>query len=91
MILFARRAERLAALAADVAAAHPGVKVHVASVDVRDADAVKAAVAGIPADLASVDILINNAGLALGKDPAHAVEDADLTTMVETNCVALAR
>ena len=81
----------MAALAADVAAAHSGVRVHWASVDMRDHEAMEKAVAAIPDDLKRIDILCNVAGLALGMDAGHAFDDADLVTMTDTNCVALAR
>lgn len=90
LVLFARRLDRLQTLAAELTAAH-GTRVHVAAVDVCDADALSAAVDAIPPEFATINILINNAGLALGVDPAHRVQDDDLTTMVQTNCVALAR
>lgn len=90
LILLARRGDRLAALASELSAAH-GTRVHTAVVDVRDLAALTAVIDALPPAFANVDILVNNAGLALGVDAAHEVADDDLTTMVDTNCVALAR
>lgn len=78
LVLAGRRTERLAAL--DL-----GVPTHVVSLDVRDRAAVEAAVAGLPADFADVDVLVNNAGLALGLAPAQAASLEDWETMVDTN------
>lgn len=89
LILWARRADRLAALAARLAEAHPGLPVHTAAVDVTDSAAVDAALAATPPPLTPVSILVNNAGLALGVDPGHALAMADLDAMLAVNVRAL--
>lgn len=86
LVLAARRAEPLQALAAELTGS---AVVHPLVLDVRDRDAVTAAVAGLPAEFAEVDILINNAGLALGLEPAHQVDLDDWDTMVDTNIKGL--
>jgi 3-hydroxy acid dehydrogenase/malonic semialdehyde reductase len=78
LVLAGRRTERLAAL--DL-----GVPTHLLSLDVRDRRAVEAAIAGLPAEFADVDVLVNNAGLALGLAPAQAASLEDWETMVDTN------
>ncbi len=87
LVLMARRAERLQALAARLGAS---ASVHVIAVDVRDRDAVAAALRALPAEFADVDVLINNAGLALGLEPAHRADWNDWQQMIDTNCTALA-
>jgi len=57
--------------------------------DVRDRKAVQAAVAGLPAPFAAVDVLVNNAGLALGLEPAHRASLDEWETMIRTNCEGL--
>ena len=79
-----RRAERLAALRESL-----GESVHTLAVDVRDRAAMDAAIAGLPGDFASVDLLINNAGLALGTAPAQQSSLDDWQTMIDTNVSAL--
>jgi len=79
-----RRAERLAALRESL-----GEAVHTLTVDVRDRAAMDAAIAGLPGDFASVDLLINNAGLALGTAPAQQSSLDDWQTMIDTNVSAL--
>ena len=57
--------------------------------DVRDREAVFAAVANLPADYAEIDLLVNNAGLALGLEPAHRADLDQWETMVDTNIKGL--
>ncbi len=79
-----RRADRLEKLAASIGAA-----VHPAAFDIRDFAATEAAVAGLPADFAGIDLLVNNAGLARGTAPAQKAEIEDWRTMIDTNVTAL--
>ena len=82
LILASRREDRLAELKERL---EGDIAVHTVALDVRDRGAVKDAVAGLPARYADVDILLNNAGLALGLAPAHKVDLDDWETMVDTN------
>ncbi|WP_136513546.1 SDR family oxidoreductase [Geomonas edaphica] len=82
LVLTARRAERLAALQRELSAQTP---VHTLALDVRDAEAVAASFASLPPEFAEVDLLVNNAGLALGLEPAHEASLEDWDTMVDTN------
>jgi 3-hydroxy acid dehydrogenase/malonic semialdehyde reductase len=84
VVVTARRADRLAALAAEL-----GDAVLPLELDVRDRDAVAGAVAALPPEFADVDILVNNAGLALGLDPAHEAALDDWEQMIDTNCKGL--
>ena len=82
LILTARRSDALAQLQAELA---PITPVHVITLDVRDRDGVAQAFASLPADFSEVDLLVNNAGLALGLEPAHRASLDDWETMVDTN------
>ena len=84
LVLLARRAERLAAMAEDLA-----VPVHPIALDVRDRAGIFAAVAALPAPFAAIDVLVNNAGLALGLEPAHQADIEEWETMVDTNIKGL--
>lgn len=86
LVLAARRAATLQTLAAELASQ---TAVHTLLLDVRDRQAVEDAVAGLPAEFAAVDLLINNAGLALGLEPAHQANLDDWETMVDTNIKGL--
>ena len=75
VMLTARRADRLEALAAEL-----GASASVAAVDVRDA----AAVAGL-FDGDAYDLVVANAGLGLGVAPLHGGDTGDWSTMIDTN------
>ena len=85
IVAAARRAERLEALKAELGAD----KVLPLVLDVRDRAAVMKAVEGLPAEWAAVDVLVNNAGLALGLEPAQQADLDDWDTMVDTNVKGL--
>ncbi len=53
--------------------------------DVRDRQSVESAIAALPADWRNVDVLVNNAGLALGLEPAYNTQLDDWETMIDTN------
>ena len=84
IIAAGRRAERLAGLQAEL-----GEAVFPLSLDVRDRDAVAAAVAGLPPEWAAIDLLVNNAGLAVGVSPAQSADLDDWDRMVDTNIKGL--
>lgn len=84
LVVTGRRKDRLDALAAELK-----VPCHVLVFDIRDRAATEAAVAGLPAEFASVEVLVNNAGLALGLEPAHKASLDDWERMVDTNVKGL--
>lgn len=84
LILCGRRAERLEALRRDLK-----VPVHAIMLDVRDRAAVQEAIAALPADFAAIDVLVNNAGLALGVEPAHTTDLDEWEAMIDTNVKGL--
>ncbi len=85
VIAAARRADRLQALAERF----PG-RVLPLPLDVADRPAAAAALAALPTDWAEVDVLVNNAGLALGLGGAQQAEVDDWERMIATNCAGLA-
>lgn len=82
LILAARRQEKLAALQAELSKTVP---VHPVQLDVRDPQAVQDCVEHLPDAFSDVDLLVNNAGLALGLEPAWKTSLNDWETMVDTN------
>jgi len=86
VIVTGRRADRLATL---VEALGGPAKAHGASFDIRDEAAMNAALDALPEDFRGVDLLINNAGLALGTSPAPECKLDDWKTMIDTNITAL--
>jgi 3-hydroxy acid dehydrogenase/malonic semialdehyde reductase len=85
VIAAGRRGERLAALVEELGAA----RVHPVVLDVRDRNAVDAALAALPAELAAIDLLVNNAGLAVGLEPAQRADIEAWERMVDTNVKGL--
>src|SRR6478609_6520604 len=67
VIAAGRRRERLDALQRELGAE----KCHVVELDVRDRDGVEAAFTNLPAAFRDLDVLVNNAGLALGREPSQ--------------------
>ena len=80
-----RRAERLQKLVDRLGAEH----VHTLAFDMRDEAAMRAAIASLPAEFAGIDLLVNNAGLALGTAPAQQADLAQWKQMIDTNVTAL--
>ncbi|MFQ2660794.1 SDR family oxidoreductase [Aeromonas caviae] len=79
-----RRAERLAALTEEL-----GEQFLPLVFDVQDKAATRAAIEGLPTEWQQVDLLVNNAGLALGLEPAHKADLEDWEQMIATNISGL--
>ena len=80
VIAAARRTEKLAELSAELGAA-----VFPLTLDVTDVDSIPGILDDLPAEWKPIDVLINNAGLALGVTPAHQSSLLDWDTMIFTN------
>ncbi|TIA57490.1 NADP-dependent L-serine/L-allo-threonine dehydrogenase ydfG [Aureobasidium pullulans] len=86
LALFSRSEDKLQALAEEIKSAHEGVKVTYRAVDVGDHEAVDKAVASVVKEMGEIDVLINNAGLALGAPNAFPdLKITDIITMNNTN------
>jgi len=85
VIAAGRRADRLDALRAEMGAE----RVLPLVLDVRDRAAVAAAVEGLPEEWSAIDVLVNNAGLARGLEPAQSADLDDWDAMVDTNVKGL--
>jgi 3-hydroxy acid dehydrogenase/malonic semialdehyde reductase len=84
VLISGRREDRLQALSAEL-----GDAVLPVVLDVTDKASIASALAGLPAEWKQIDVLINNAGLALGVTPAHESSLDDWDTMIATNCGGL--
>jgi 3-hydroxy acid dehydrogenase/malonic semialdehyde reductase len=80
VIAIGRRTERLEAMRAEL-----GERLLPVTLDITDREAVERAVRSLPAEFAEVDVLVNNAGLALGLDLAQSARVEDWDVMVDTN------
>ena len=85
VIATGRRAERLQPLVEEFGAQ----RVHAAAFDLRDEAALEAALSALPENFRGIDVLVNNAGLALGTAPAQKASLQDWRTMIDTNITAL--
>lgn len=82
LILLARRREKLIDLAHQLGGEN---KCHLITADVRDKEEVENALSGLPEEFRSIDVLVNNAGLALGLGSAEDASLKDWEIMVDTN------
>ena len=80
----ARRLDKLTALQEEL-----GTAFFPLQMDVTDPSQVDHALASLPKAWKRIDVLVNNAGLALGLAPAHEVEIVDWLTMIQTNIIGL--
>ncbi|MBE0584750.1 MAG: SDR family NAD(P)-dependent oxidoreductase, partial [Desulfofustis sp.] len=85
LVLTGRRLKRLEELADRLGRE----RTHISCFDVRDRQAVEQAIDALPEGFARIDVLINNAGLALGLNKAHEADLDDWETMVDTNIKGL--
>lgn len=84
VVISARRKERLDQLAAEL-----GEMALPIVMDVTDKSSIEEALSMLPQSWRQIDVLINNAGLALGTQPAHEAPLDDWETMIATNCKGL--
>ncbi|HHW4681118.1 MAG TPA: SDR family NAD(P)-dependent oxidoreductase [Xylella taiwanensis] len=85
VIATGRRIERLKALATQ----WPAGQIHTITFDMRHSDKLLPAIQSLPADFANIDVLVNNAGLALGTAPAQHTDLAQWREMIDTNITSL--
>ena len=86
LVLLARRSDRLEALRHEL----DKTPVYTAALDVRDEAAVRTVIANLPAEIANnIFILINNAGLAVGRGPLDTGLADDWNRMIDTNVKGL--
>lgn len=86
LILAGRRTDRLEKLKTEL---KEKSDVHIMTLDVCDRDAVFSSIENLPSAFQEIEVLINNAGLALGLEPAYATDLKDWEIMVDTNIKGL--
>ena len=84
LILNGRRTDRLQVLSDELEKKY-NVAVLQLPFDVQDEKAVLESIENIPADWKAIDVLVNNAGLALGRDYFEEADLSDWNTMIDTN------
>jgi len=87
LILTGRNATRLSEISGELKA--QGTQVLTLQFDVRDRDAAQEAIESLPAEWSKIDVLVNNAGLALGLEPEYEGDFSDWDGMIDTNIKGL--
>jgi 3-hydroxy acid dehydrogenase/malonic semialdehyde reductase len=81
VVAVGRRAAKLHMLQREL-----GERLHPVVMDVRDAEQVAESFGALPLEFRNVDVLVNNAGLSRGLEPAHKAKLSEWNEMVDTNC-----
>lgn len=89
LVLCARRKEKLDNLSKELTDKFSSIKIHVAQLDVSKLESIKPFINNLPEEFADVDVLINNAGLALGRDEVGTIDTNDMLSMFQTNVLGL--
>lgn len=84
LILLARRKERLENLKSLLSS-----EIHLINGDIRDKNFIFDEIAKLPLNFQDIEILVNNAGLALGQDKTQDADICDFETMIDTNIKGL--
>ena len=87
LILTGRNEQRLAGIKQELTG--NGTEVLTLAFDVRDREKAKKYIAELPAEWQTIDVLVNNAGLALGLEPEYEGNLDDWETMIDTNIKGL--
>lgn len=87
VIITARRTDLLQQVADDLR--HKGAEVYTLTFDVRSLDSCRRALDSLPEEWKEIDVLVNNAGLALGLEPEFEGNVVDWETMIDTNIKGL--
>lgn len=87
LIITGRNAERLEQIRNELFA--EGTEVKVLNFDVRDREKAKECLSELPQEWQEIDVLVNNAGLALGLEPEYEGDLDDWETMIDTNIKGL--
>ena len=87
LILTGRNERRLADIREELTA--KGTEVLTLAFDVRDREAAKKYISDLPAEWQQIDVLVNNAGLALGLEPEYEGNLDEWETMIDTNIKGL--
>ena len=89
LVLAARREERLKQVRSQLLQEFPSIKIHTLKLDVTKKEQIGPFLLGLPQEFADIDILINNAGKALGRLAVGEISDDDMQGMMDTNVIGL--
>ena len=89
LILAARREDRLSKLSSSLMLQWPKLKIHTQKLDVTKKETLKPFIDDLPKEFSDIDVLVNNAGKALGRSIVGEVSDEDIDGMMSTNVLGL--
>lgn len=89
LILAARREEKLRNVSEELRKEFPLLKIHTLKLDVTQKDTIQPFLSSLPKEFADIDILINNAGKALGRSSVGEIDADDMAGMMDTNVTGL--
>ncbi|EEB06451.1 NADP-dependent L-serine/L-allo-threonine dehydrogenase ydfG [Schizosaccharomyces japonicus yFS275] len=89
LILAARRIALIEELKTELESKYEGVKVLPLKLDVSKVEEIESTIASLPEEFANIDVLINNAGLALGVDYVRNLDMQDTMKVINTNVIGL--
>jgi 3-hydroxy acid dehydrogenase/malonic semialdehyde reductase len=89
LILVGRRPDRLKAVKYEIQASYPEVDIHTVVLSVADIDNVAKLPGQLPAGFKDVEVIVNNAGLALGVTAVDENDVASAKTVMDTNVVGI--
>ncbi|CDO92425.1 unnamed protein product [Kluyveromyces dobzhanskii CBS 2104] len=89
LILAARRLAKLEELKEKINGEYPQAKVYIGQLDVTETEKIQPFIDNLPEEFKDIDILINNAGKALGSDVVGTINAEDIRGMLDTNVIAL--
>lgn len=89
LVLTARRKDKLESLRNQLTSNYPSIKVYIGQLDVSQVPTIDPFLKSLPKEFAEIDVLVNNAGLALGRDPVGSMDNQDVQTVFMTNVLGL--
>lgn len=89
LILAARRKEKLGEISKELKTSYPSIEILELQLDISNIQSIQPFVKSIPSQFQDIDVLINNAGLALGRDNVGEIPEDYVTRMFSTNVLGL--
>ncbi|AGO10945.1 AaceriAFR561Wp [[Ashbya] aceris (nom. inval.)] len=89
LILVARRSAQLTGLKQDIESKYPNAKVHVGQLDVTKFEQIRPFLDSLPEEFRDIDVLVNNAGKALGTSKVGEILMDDMQEVFNTNVIGL--
>lgn len=89
LILTARRLEKLQEVKKELESKYPNLRVHIEKLDVSVKGSIQPFLESLPEEFKDIDILINNAGKALGNDEVGNIKESDIEDVFNTNVIGL--